>query len=63
MSAKMAFLVFLIIIKVFWNKSYGVIVFVYGVINENDSRESNYIVDVLMWLKFGNSRTSMREVS
>ena len=26
------------------------------------SRDSNYIVDVVMWLKFGNCSISMREV-
>ena len=37
-------------IKVFWKK-------------ENFStRDSNYIVNVVTWLKFGNSSISMREV-
>ena len=35
---------------------------VFNVINKNLSRDSNYIVDVVMWPKFGNSNTSMREV-
>ena len=34
--------------KVFWNKCYDVIISVYGVINKNLSRDSNYIVDVVM---------------
>ena len=61
MSAKMATLD-LLKIKVFWNKSYDVIIFVYDVINKNILRDSIYIIDVTMWPKFGNSRTSMREV-
>ena len=32
------------------------------VINKILSRGSNYIVDVFMWPKFGNSSISMREV-
>ena len=61
MSAKLATLD-LLKIKVFWNKGYDVIIFVYDVINKNLSRDSNYIVDVVMWPKFGNSSISMREV-
>ena len=61
MSAKMATLGFLKV-KVFWNKGYHVIIPVYEVINKKLSRDSNYIVDVVMWPKFGNSSTSMREV-
>ena len=61
MSAKMATLD-LLKIKVFWNKSYDAIIFVYDVINKNILRDSIYIVYVTMWPKFGNSRTSMREV-
>ena len=61
MSAKMATLG-LLKIKVFWNKGYGVIISVYYVINKNLSLDSNYIVDVVMWPKFGNCSTSMREV-
>ena len=48
--------------KVFWNKIYDVIVSVHDVINKNLSRDSNYIVDVAMWPKFGNSSISMRKV-
>ena len=61
MSAKMAILG-LLKIKVFRNKVYDVIISVYDVINKNLLRDSNFIVDVVMWPKFGNSRTSMREV-
>ena len=35
---------------------------VYDVINKNLSLESNYTVDEVMWPKFGNPSTSMKEV-
>ena len=49
-------------VKVFWNKGYNAIIFAYDVINKNLSRDSNYIVDVVMWPNFGSSSASMREV-
>ena len=49
-------------IRVFWNKSYHTKVSVDDVTNKNLSRDSNYIVDVFMWLKYGNCSISMREV-
>ena len=49
-------------IKIFWNKGYDVIIFVHDVTNKILSRDSNYIIDVVMWPKFGNSSISMREV-
>ena len=49
-------------IKVLWNKCYDVIISAYDVTNKILSRDSNYIVDVVMWPKFGNSSISMREV-
>ena len=58
-SPKMATLV-LLKIKVFWNNSYDVIISVHDVTNKILSRDSNYIVDVVMWPKFGS--ISMREV-
>ena len=61
MSAKMATLG-LLKIKVFWNKGYDVITPVCDVTNKILSHDSNYIVDVVMWPKFGNSTISMREV-
>ena len=61
MSAKMA-TPGLLKIKVFWNKGYDVIISVNDVTNKILSRDSNYIVDVFMWPKFGNSSTGMREV-
>ena len=61
MPAKMAALG-LLKIKVFWSKDYDVIIIVYDVINKNLSRGSNFIVDVVMWRKFSNFSTFMREV-
>ena len=61
MSAKMA-APGLLKITVFWNKGYGVIVYVHDITNKILSRDSNYIVDVVMWPTFGNSNISMREV-
>ena len=49
-------------ITVIWNKGYDVIIIVDDVINKILSRGLNYIVDLLMWPKFGNSNISMREV-
>ena len=64
MSAKMATLGFLTIntIKVFLNKGYDLIISVNDVTNKILSRNSSYIVDGVMWPKFGNSSISMREV-
>ena len=47
---------------IFWNKADDVIIPVHDVNNKILSRDSNYIVDVVMWPKFGNSSISMREV-
>ena len=60
-SEKMATLS-LLKITVFWNKAYDVIIPVDNVTNKVLSRNSNYIVDVFLWPKFGNSSISMREV-
>ena len=49
-------------IRVFWNNGYEVIIFVYDVTNKISSRDSNYIIDVAMWTKFGNCSISMRNV-
>ena len=48
--------------KVFRNKGYRVIIPDYDVTNKILSRDSNYVVDVVMRPKFGNSSISMREV-
>ena len=60
-SAKMA-TPDLLKITVFWNKSYDVKIVVVDVTKKNLSRDSNYIVDVFIWPKFGNSSISLREV-
>ena len=61
MPAKMATLG-LLETKLFWNKDYDVINSAYDVTNKILSRDSNYIVNVVMWPKFGNCWISMREV-
>ena len=61
MSANLATLRFLKI-NVFWNKGYDIIIFVHDVTSRTLSRNKNYIVGVAMWLKFGNSSISLREV-
>ena len=61
MSAKIATLG-LLKTKIFWNKGDDVIIPVHEVNNKILSRDSNYIIDVVMWPKFGNSSISMREV-
>ena len=48
--------------KIFWNKGYDVIIPVYDVIKKTWSCDSNYIIDTVMWSRFGNSSISMREV-
>ena len=49
-------------IKVFWNKGYDVISSVDEVVNKISSRDSSYIVNVVMWIKFCNPSITMREV-
>ena len=49
-------------IKVFWNNVYEVINSVHDITNKILLRASNYIVDEIMGLKFGNSSTSTRKV-
>ena len=49
-------------IKVFWNKDYDVTISVHDVTNKILARDSNYIVNVVMCPKFGNSGSSMAEV-
>ena len=60
MSAKMATLG-LLKIKVFWNKDYDVIVSVHDVFSKILLRDWDYILDVVIWPKFGNCTISMRE--
>ena len=61
MSAKMA-TPDLLKIKLFWNKGYNVIIYIHGVTKEVLSHDSNFIADMVMWPKFGNSSISVREV-
>ena len=61
MSAKMA-TPYLLKVTVFWNKGYDVIIPVDNVTNKILSRDSNYIVDLFMGPKFGNSSISLTEV-
>ena len=49
-------------IKIFWNKGDDIIVYVLDVPSRILLRESNYIVDVVMWPKFGKSSGFMIEV-
>ena len=60
-SAKMA-TPGLLKIKIFWYKGYDVIIYVHDITNKILSRDSNYIVHVVMWPKFDNSNILMREV-
>ena len=49
-------------IRVFWNNGYDVIIYVHDVTNKILSRDLIYIIDVVMWPKFGNWSISMRKV-
>ena len=57
MSTKLATLGRLVV-KLLWNKIYGVIIFVHDIANQISSSDSNYIVDAVMWPKFGSSSIS-----
>ena len=48
--------------KVFLDKSYYVIYSVYDVTDKILSHDSNYIIDVVMWPKFGNYSICIWEV-
>ena len=49
-------------IKILQNKDYDVIIPDYDTINKILPLESNYIVDAVMWPKFGNCSISKRDV-
>ena len=49
-------------IKEFWNKCYVAIISVHDVTRKSSLRDSNCIIAVVMWPKFGNSSISMRDV-
>ena len=40
--------------RVFWDKGYEDIIVVYDVTNKILLRDSNYVIDMVMWPKFGN---------
>ena len=60
-SAKMA-IPGLLKVTTFWNNGYDVTIFVHDVTKKILSGNSNYIVNLVMWSKFGHSIISMREV-
>ena len=49
-------------IEVFWYKDCNIIIYAQDVTNKILSRASNYVVDVVMWPKFGNSSIYMRGI-
>ena len=49
-------------IKVFWKKGYDVIFSVNDVTSKTLSCDSNYVVDMVMWPKFGNPSIPMIEL-
>ena len=49
-------------IKLFWNKSYYIIYYVYDVTIKILSHDPNYIMDVVIWPKFGTSSICIKEV-
>ena len=49
-------------IKIFENKGCDIVISFYDVICKILGPESNYILNVVMWPKFGNSSISMKEV-
>ena len=61
MTAKMA-APGLLKISVFWKKGYDVIIYVHDVTNKILSYDSNDIIYVVMWPKFGNCSIAMRKV-
>ena len=61
MSAKLVTLG-LLKINLFWNKVYDVIIIVHDITNKILSRDSNYIVDVVMWPRLDDSSISMKDV-
>ena len=50
-------------IRVFSNNGYDIIISVHDVTNKMLSHDSNYIIDVVIWPKFGNCGISMKEVT
>ena len=50
-------------INVFWNKGYDVLIFLQNLTSKILSRDSNYIVEVVIWPKFDKFSISMREIT
>lgn len=48
--------------KVCWNKTYDVIVCVYNITSNILLHDSDYIIDVVIWLMFGSSSISKSKV-
>ena len=49
-------------IRVVWNKDYDVIISIHDVTNKVLSYDSKYVIDVVMWPKFGNCSISIRKI-
>ena len=49
-------------IKLFWKKCYDAMIYIHDTTNKILSRDSIYILDVVIWAKFGNSSISLREI-
>ena len=61
MSAKLATLDFFKI-KEFWNKGYDVVISSYDVTNKIAIHDSKYILDKVIWPRYGNASISIKEV-
>ena len=49
-------------LEVFWNRDYDITISVHDTNKKISSYDSSYIVNLVIWPKFGNSSISMREV-
>ena len=49
-------------IKVFWSKAYNAIISAHDVTSKILARDSNYVVDLVIWPKFVSPIISMNEV-
>ena len=49
-------------IRVFWNNGYDVIIYVHDITNKMLSRDSNYVIDVVILPKFDNCSISCRVI-
>ena len=62
MSVKLATLD-LLKIKILWNKGYNITISVHDITSKSLSCDSNYVVNMVLWPKIGNSSISLRELS